>query len=234
MVPSCFLLPVGAATVGQFADVLRKSRADILLRSVAADPGLDPSTLSLQEAYLKQLEFRSRITVHHRGSAPLPHFSGSIGQSTFGTVIERFAECGLMMSLEDGSYHQPGNNDRWIGDFVIPGDPIAAVISCKAMKAKERLLVSGLGTNYVPTIGFGWFDAPAEFGANRCKSFVARGFVAIYMPPDTLSRVPVESRNVRNINNIPLLRSVLEMPTDLQQATHRSRKQRKLIRIREL
>ena len=65
----------------------------------------------------------------------------------------------------------------------------------KSYKAKERLLVSGSGSLLVPTIGWGLFDDPNLWKYERLKNYLYRGFIAIYMPKDTLKKLKMIQEN---------------------------------------
>ena len=79
------------------------------------------------------------------------------------------------------------------------GTPFNAVISVKSYKVKERLLVSGSGSLLVPTIGWGFMNDPNEFKYERLKNYLYRGFIAIYMPKETLDKSEKNSKNLLNI-----------------------------------
>lgn len=87
-------------------------------------------------------------------------------------------------------------------------------ISVKSYKAKERLIVSGMGQNAAPVIGYGLFDDETEWSPDRVKQYKQRGFVAIYMPvtlydqlaaknPTTLGLPPRQLRKYTASNGYP-------------------------------
>jgi hypothetical protein len=147
--------------------------------------------------------------------------AAKIGLGTTGAITERLCVLGLeevKETVRSFGYRKFRRDWKWIGDLLVPGDPYDLAISVKSYKAKERLLASGTGSLLTPTIGWGLFNDPSEWSADRTASYLYRGFVAIYMPADTLARVPVKARNVANINGIPLLRDLLTFPGNVRDA----------------
>ena len=133
-----------------------------------------------------------------------------------GTIVESFCRAGLAQALGEKSFTRFGKKEEWIGDFNVRAYPVALIVSCKSMKAKERLIASGSSSLYVPTVGYGWFDDPAEFREHRCASYRLAGFNAIYMPQQTLDGA--EGRNTTNAFGRPLLRSINDFVADFDKA----------------
>lgn len=181
------------------------------------DVGLDPASALPSEIYERQTDIR-RILAARNDKEVLKTKKG-FPAATTGWITERICQYGLQSVIPD-SYSRLGRDEKWIADFNVIGYPVGAVISVKSFTAKERLLASALGMILVPTIGFGWFKNADEFKAIRCVSYRDRGFLAIYMPEETLAAVDVEARSARNINGTLLLRGVLDMPGDFRAATH--------------
>jgi hypothetical protein len=148
-------------------------------------------------------------------------------------IVERFAAMGLASVMEDSNFHPFAKNEEWIGDFSVRAYPLSAVVSCKSFTAKERLLVSGLGIELVPTIGFGWFVNPSEFKQVRCQSYLLRGFSSIYMPKKTHSSVAASGRSVVNHNGRLFLRDILDYPQDLKNSMGSSGLAKGLIQTRK-
>ena len=148
-------------------------------------------------------------------------------------ITERFAAMGLATVMKDSNFHPFAKNEEWIGDFSVRAYPLSVVVSCKSFSAKERLLVSGLGIELVPTIGFGWFDDPREFSKVRCESYLLRGFSSIYMPQNTHGRVAASGRDVVNHNGQLFLRDILDFPLDLQNSMGGSGPAKGLIQTRK-
>lgn len=105
------------------------------------------------------------------------------------------------------------------GDFLIPAAPTNLLISCKTEAARERLLNSGVR---VDTIGFGFFDDPAEFWAPMRMNTLRRfGFTAIYMPDVTytaiMAKLAAENRTAQaiNVNAKPLYRPITQFGADM-------------------
>lgn len=147
---------------------------------------------------------------------------------TTGTISERLCMLALESIRETNpsfEYRRFRQDWKWIGDLLVPGDPYDLAISVKSYKAKERLLASGTGSLLTPTVGWGLFDDTKEWSSNRTASYLYRGFVAIYLPINTLVGVSPESKKITNINGKALLRALDDFPTDLRAAivtsTHR-------------
>ena len=96
------------------------------------------------------------------------------------------------------------------------GTPFNAVISVKSYKVKERLLVSGSGSLLVPTIGWGFMNDPNEFKYERLKNYLYRGFIAIYMPKETLDKSEKNSKNLLNTHKKKFLRPIEDLIKDIK------------------
>jgi hypothetical protein len=125
------------------------------------------------------------------------------------------------VSLNAGKYSAL----KMYGDILIPAAPHNLLISVKSVKARERFLVSG---NRLESIGFGFFDQASEFWSiSRMKLFKRWGFVAIYMPADTLAAVTVHlmaegtTNYAININGKPLYRALTSFTNDMRDAAGR-------------
>ena len=114
---------------------------------------------------------------------------------TTGTISERLVQLALEGYMPESWYKLTDSKYQWLGDFGIQGYPLSAIISVKSFTAKERLLVSGTGTLHAPTIGWGRFKDPSEFSEERLKAYLFRGFLAIYMPRDTISLLNLNSKS---------------------------------------
>ena len=135
---------------------------------------------------------------------------------TTGTITDRICEWALA-SAGTGFYYRLTKKDvKWLGDYGLAGYPLNVIVSVKSFKAKERLLMSGTGSQLVPTIGYGLFDDASEFSAERLVSYRMRGFLAIYMPKYTLNKLGVKSREFINWNATPLIRAIEDFPEDLR------------------
>lgn len=133
-----------------------------------------------------------------------------------GTISERL--CRLALNATFPKHHNKitGHNWKWLGDFAVWGNPFNLLISVKSFKAKERLLISGSGGILTPTVGWGLFNDPAEWGEQRVKSYLYRCFIAIYMPRSTYNQLSPEAKDVENVNGLRLLRPLDQFITDLQ------------------
>ena len=138
--------------------------------------------------------------------------------STTGTISERICGWALDAALPDGYFRNTSNEDKWLGDYILLGAPFNVVISVKSYKAKERLLVSGSGSLLVPTIGWGLFDDPNEWKYERLKNYLYRGFIAIYMPKDTLKKLKNDSRKLENTHKKIFLRPIESLVTDIRKS----------------
>jgi hypothetical protein len=137
---------------------------------------------------------------------------------TTGTINERLVELALRAYAPDSWYHLRRGRYEWLGDFGINAYPLSVVVSVKSFKAKERLLVSGTGTLYAPTIGWGRFDDPAEFGLDRLKTYLFRGFISIYMPDHTIGQLTAPAQQLQNYYGRPFIRSIQAFGDDLAAA----------------
>jgi len=187
---------------------MSKTRADELIEQVLADLRLadagPAACYAAIDAVVAHLAEINRVK--------------TIAENTTGTISERLCEWGLKESVPDTYYPLrsfQGIKWDWLGDFGIVGYPLNVFVSVKSFKAKERLLVSGSGNPLAPTLGWGLFDAPGEFGASRLATMRLRGFLAIYMPERTASALGADARDIRNINGNPLVRELAAFPRDL-------------------
>ena len=143
----------------------------------------------------------------------------TIHVATTGKISERLCQLGIdSVPTLAAAMRKYGLNWEWLGDFLLPGHPYDVAVSVKSFKAKERLLASGTGSLLTPTIGWGLFDDATEWSEDRCKSYLYRGFVAIYMPAATLAQVSPPAQNIRNINGNFLLRDMANFSVDLTAA----------------
>ena len=139
-------------------------------------------------------------------------------EATTGTISERICGWALDAALPDGYFRNTSNENKWLGDYILLGAPFNVVISVKSYKAKERLLVSGSGSLLVPTIGWGLFDDPNEWKYERLKNYLYRGFIAIYMPKDTLKKLKNDSRKLENTHKKIFLRPIESLVTDIRKS----------------
>ena len=106
------------------------------------------------------------------------------------------------------------------GDILIPCAPHNILISVKSEAARERFVVSG---NRLESVGFGFFSDASEFWTSSRMNLLRRwGFVAVYMPPSTLTKIEARlklnklSDSAVNINGRPLYRSLEEFGDDMR------------------
>lgn len=142
----------------------------------------------------------------------------TISVGTTGTITDRICEWALQIVGEDIFYRLTKKEVKWLGDYGLLGYPLNIIVSVKSFKAKERLLMSGTGSQLVPTIGFGLFDDSSEFSVARLTSYRLRGFLAIYMPQSTLDQLPIHSQEFLNWNSTVLLRPCQQLPLDLERS----------------
>lgn len=191
--------------------VTKVAKADILLDAAYTALGL-----AGKPALEKYVEM-PRIVAHLAGV----HAASPVSVGTTGTITERLCVLGLEQikdTVAGFEYRHFRKDWQWIGDLLVSGDPYDLAISVKSYKAKERLLASGTGSLLTPTIGWGLFDDESEWSAERTASYLYRGFVAVYMPATTLSRIDAAARRVANINGKVLLRDLQEFPADISRA----------------
>lgn len=182
--------------------------ADDLLTQVYNLLGLNNATAQQKYAQLDQINAElDAINAQNR-----------ISLKTTGTINERLVELALRAHAPDSWYHLRSGRYEWLGDFGINAYPLSVVVSVKSFKAKERLLVSGTGTLYAPTIGWGRFNDPAEFGLDRLKTYLFRGFLAIYMPDQTIAQLALPARQLQNYYGRPFIRSINAFGNELAAA----------------
>ena len=105
------------------------------------------------------------------------------------------------------------------GDILVPAAPHNLLITIKSEAARERLILSG---NRLDIVGFGFFNEPKEFcSEDRMKLYKRWGFLAIYMPKDTLASINSHLTQkslmhyALNINGRPLYRSLDDFGDDI-------------------
>jgi hypothetical protein len=120
------------------------------------------------------------------------------------------------LSLNSGK----GKSMALYGDILIPAAPHNMLISVKSESARERFVVSG---NRLESIGFGFFNDPSEFWTVERMNLIKRwGFVAVYMPKETLDNVhdELDRRGTRgqaiNINGSELYRPLEKFGDDIK------------------
>ena len=144
---------------------------------------------------------------------------GKFNVKSTGTITERVCEWGLHAALPNGYFGLTKRDEKWLGDFCLLGTPFNIVISVKSYKVKERLLVSGSGSLLVPTIGWGFMDDPNEFKHKRLQNYLYRGFIAIYMPKDTLKETEELSKELLNTHKRKFLRPIENLIKDIKGAS---------------
>lgn len=147
----------------------------------------------------------------------------TIPPATTGAISERLCRQGLE-SVDELRFRRAASDWKWVADFMVFGEPYDVAVSVKSFTAKERFLVSGTGSLLAPTLGWGLFKDPSEWGESRVRSILYRGFFAVYMPAGTLEAVIRNNPAVqefRNINQKPFLRDLTRFPEDLQGALDR-------------
>lgn len=141
----------------------------------------------------------------------------TIPPGTTGTISERLCRLGLT-GIPNIQIRPFGKAWQWVGDVLLPGHPYDIAVSIKSFKAKERLIASGTGSLLTPTLGWGLFNDPDEWGFDRCNSYLYRGFLAIYMPHNLLMQLDPDQRGIQNFNGTKLLRDLQQFPSDVQSA----------------
>ena len=189
----------------------KKPHADTLLDGTYAALGLSGQPASVKYSAILAI-------VNHLATV---NATSKINVGTTGAITERLCVLGLEQvkaSVPGFEYRRFGKDWKWIGDLLVPGDPYDLAISVKSYKAKERLLASGTGSLLTPSVGWGLFNDPTEWSPDRTASYLYRGFVVIYLPALTLAGVPGASTGITNINGRPVLRSLLDFPSDIEKA----------------
>ncbi len=180
------------------------AQADIYLDQVYQTLGLNGATDTV----------KYQNVTHIVNELQIIHAANPINGKTTGTISERLCELGLKASVPN-IYKKIGSDWNWMADFSVLGHPFNLLVSVKSFKAKERLIVSGSGNNLSPTIGWGLFDDIDEWSLNRVQSYLYRSFICIYMPALTYNTLPINVRNVNNINGNRFLRVLDDFCNDL-------------------
>jgi hypothetical protein len=143
-----------------------------------------------------------------------------LSAKTTGTISERLCELALMYRVP---HIYKNISDKWnfMADFSVLGHPFNLLISVKSFKAKERLLISGSGNILSPTIGWGLFNDVNEWTESRTRTYLFRSFIAIYLPSDLYNIIPLNSKNINNINGKPFLRTIDNFTIDLTNAINK-------------
>ncbi len=183
------------------------TQADTLLNNVYQSLGIQNQ--SYEDKYDQINAVVNQLQVLHQ--------LNPINGKTTGTISERLCELALMARVPN-IYKRISDKWNWMADFSILGHPFNLLISVKSFKAKERLLVSGSGNILSPTVGWGLMDDPDEWTESRTRLYLFRSFIAIYLPGSTYNLIPQPSKNVNNINGLPLLRKMEDFMTDLTNA----------------
>jgi hypothetical protein len=114
------------------------------------------------------------------------------------------------VNLDRGGYRE----FKYRGDFLVWCVPNNVLVSVKSFYAAERLLASATGTDL---IGFGFFVRDGEFNVERTRTYRRAGFLAIYMPPNTLEAVrALHGGSIpENVNGTPFYRANSEFGADM-------------------
>lgn len=182
------------------------TKADELIARALSDLGIAPNA-DVAEKYSRVYDI---VSVLQRIND-----AETVNVGTTGTITERICSWALNSVDEQIFYRLTGKNTKWLGDFALLGFPLNLIVSVKSFKAKERLLMSGTGSQLVPTIGYGLFDDASEFSYDRLVSYRMRGFLAIYMPKSTFNSLSRDSREFKNWNGTALIRKIEALPADL-------------------
>lgn len=145
-----------------------------------------------------------------------------INGKTTGTITERLCELAIRSQMRD-NYSRMPQEWQWLADYSLYGMPFNVIVSVKSFKVKERLIASGSGSLLTPTIAWTLADDYTEFCESRARSYVYAGFIAIYLPNNTLNKVTSNSRSVMNINGKPLLRDVSDFMSDISNSKKSNR-----------
>ncbi len=181
--------------------------------------GVPLSSTNIETAFRIQDPGDAGITFLHAPLVPAGH-GGSIMEQLCSRLLHNEGIPAMMLG-PDGwpTWTSPGHVSlnagkfsalKMYGDILMPAAPHNVLISVKSVKARERFLVSG---NRLESVGFGFFDDPSEFWTtSRMKLYKRWGFVAIYMPQNTLTHITAHlaakdtGNHAININGRPLYR----------------------------
>ncbi|MFC1970702.1 hypothetical protein ACFLV0_02025 [Chloroflexota bacterium] len=183
------------------------TEADHILSDVYQRLGIENDTDEVK--YTRINDIVARLRARNRAQ--------TINVKTTGTISERLCELGLKTAVPD-QYKIMRGEWKWIGDFLILGDPFNVIVSVKSFKAKERLMSSGSGHVLSPTIGWGLFNDKREWSPSRTRSYLLRGFIAIYLPKDLYRQLPKESKGITNLNGRKFVRRLDAFTSDLHLA----------------
>lgn len=119
------------------------------------------------------------------------------------------------LSLNSGKM----NPLKLYGDLLLPAAPHNLLISVKSEAARERFVVSG---NRLESVGFGFFNDASEFWTTNRMNLLKRwGFIAVYMPQNTLQALTAHlvlkgtQQFAININGQPLYRPLEDFGSDM-------------------
>ena len=190
--------------INDLQDVQARIRTDITQSQLIMNEVLDRCHLTgaapdVQYSHLYDI-LHERNNVHNDILAA----GLSVDVSVTGQVTELICQIALEAAAT-GRYDKLPRTWKWVGDFAVMGSPFNLFISVKSYKAKERLLVSGMGQNAAPVVGYGLFDDPKEWSPDRVKQYKQRGFIAVYMPRDLYDEIA--SKNATNPALTPRQRS---------------------------
>ena len=136
--------------------------------------------------------------------APFLKSAGNGLVSVAGGINEKLlARCLASAGLvENTDFSVTGTESE--GDIVVHSHSGAKVnlgVEIKSYHARERLL-RGLRDINRPKVGAGYFINPAEFNPNRTKLLLQTQTAAIYMPHETLEKLPMASREMESQDTI--------------------------------
>lgn len=172
--------PIHPTFIQDLSDVKNKvvsgTQKELIFEEIIHVAGLDGKSYSDQYAHINDI-LDARAIVHNAIIA-----SGlDEDVSTIGGVTELICELALKATVPN-KYSTLPDGWKWVGDFAIMGSPFNVFISVKSYYARERLIVSGMGQNAAPVVGWGLFEKLNEWSPSRVKQYKQRGFLAIYMP----------------------------------------------------
>lgn len=183
------------------------TQADRILSDVYRRLGIEEDTDAVKYARINDIVARLRAA----------NRAQTINVKTTGTISERLCELGLKAAVPD-QYKTMRTEWKWIGDFLVLGNPFNVIVSVKSFKAKERLLSSGSGHVLSPTIGWGLFDDKQEWSPSRTRSYLLRGFIAIYLPKDLYRQLSKDTRGITNLFGRSFVRLLDAFTSDLRSA----------------
>lgn len=122
--------------------------------------------------------------------------------------------------VEDSDFLRTGTRGHGDVEVFARGlkPPETLSVEIKSYAARERLL-RGLENAKKPKVGAGFFTSPGEFNATRTNALAGTGASAIYLPEETLEKLPVGSLSRQNSHGGLFYRPIERFARDMRRFT---------------